>query len=1015
MDSIPKSYAPSEVEADILAKWESANIGHCEVDADGKPFSILIPPPNVTAALHLGHALNGTLQDLLIRWHRMRGFATMWMPGTDHAGIATQSIVEKRLLQQENKKRTDFTRNEFVQRVQAWKDEYEQTILGQLRLIGSSCDWDRTRFTMDEVCAAAVREAFFQLFKEELIYRGKRLVNWDPVTLTALADDEVEMEEVAGFMYNLRYPLEDGSGFITVATTRPETMLGDTAVAVNPNDPRAEALRGKSIRLPIVDRVIPIVEDDYVVMQGTDDPKAEFATGFLKVTPAHDPNDWEIGKRHDLEFINVMATDASISDKYGWDDASAESKQFIGLSRENAREAIVEWFVAHDLFEGKREYVHSVGHSYRSHVPIEPYLSDQWYVRVTDDRLRNEALRALSPEQYDGTPPLRDSGKKGNKDDGQLHVYPERYAKQYQVWHENLLDWCISRQLWWGHRIPIWSKTFSVGQETSWPHAESEAVASQVAFDEGENETVVYLSISGGNEAIEKEIEHAGFVQDEDVLDTWFSSALWPISTMGWPNPSLYPETRGLLEKFNPTSVLCTAGEIIGQWVSRMVMFNRYFQGGTLPFFDVYIHPTVQDGFGQKMSKSLGNGVDPRDIISTHGADALRYVMAQLTTGTQDVRLSVDLICPYTGENFEPKYVNSPSGHKVMAPVQVCPTDSSKQMSTVYGLLSGDVTDCNKTPLAMNSSSRFDVGRNFANKFWNASRFALMNISTPAASVSFDELLPVDKWMLHRVSSAIKEMNRSLSEYQFSVATQSMYDLLWRDFCDWYLEAIKPTVKESPAQQRVLHFVLDVICRLLHPICPFVTEAIWPHVRSIPNGRIENVLLQESGLVATAEWPSMEGFLCDENATASFEKIKELVTTIRAVRAAQKVKSKREIELILPTSLFQFATAHEVVLSALAGAGKMTELRGSIDGIAVPFDGDTLFLANVFDEKDAKANTEKLEQEIAELENRVAGLQSRLSNENYIKNAPEHVVQETREMLEQSQQDLNTARDALQR
>ena len=367
-DTIPKSYAPSDVEAGILSKWKAENVGHCQAGTKGSPFCILIPPPNVTSALHVGHALNGTLQDILIRWHRMKGDATLWMPGTDHAGIATQSVVEKRLLQQEGKKRTDFTREAFVERVQSSKDEYEATILHQLRLFGCSCDWDRTRFTMDDVCAAAVREAFFKLYKDDLIYRGKRLVNWDPVSLTALADDEVEMEEVVGHMYYLRYPLEDGSGFITVATTRPETMLGDTAVAVNPKDPRAEALRGKSICLPIVGRVIPIVEDDYVVMKGTDDPKSEFATGFLKVTPAHDPNDWDIGLRHDLEVINIMAPDASISDKHGWDDASDSCGQFIGMTREDARVQIINWFKANDLYDGDKEYVHSVGHSYRSHV-----------------------------------------------------------------------------------------------------------------------------------------------------------------------------------------------------------------------------------------------------------------------------------------------------------------------------------------------------------------------------------------------------------------------------------------------------------------------------------------------------------------------------------------------------------------------------------------------------------------------------------------------------------------------
>ena len=471
-DTIPKSYAPSDVEPEILSKWDESGMAAGDPHESGDPYCILIPPPNVTAPLHIGHALNNTLQDVLVRYHRMNGFSTLWMPGTDHAGIATQSVVERRLMQREAKKRTDFTRDEFVARVRAWKDEYEATILEQLRAMGASCDWKRTRFTMDDMCADAVRAAFFKLFSDGLIYRGKRLVNWDPVTLTALADDEVEMEEVSGHMYYFKYPLEDGSGFVTVATTRPETMLGDTAVAVNPKDPKAKALKGKSIRLPIVDRVIPIIEDEYVVMQGGDDPKAELSSGFLKVTPAHDQNDWGIGLRHNLDVINVMAPDASISDAHGWEDVSDEAKQFVGLSREEAREKILAWFKDHDLLENIREYDHSVGHSYRSHVPIEPYLSDQWYVRVTDDRLCNEALRSLSSAQYDGTPPVRESGSCAG--DGELNFYPARYAHAFQAWHENLQDWCISRQLWWGHQIPVWSKMFAESEDVKWPNGDQD-------------------------------------------------------------------------------------------------------------------------------------------------------------------------------------------------------------------------------------------------------------------------------------------------------------------------------------------------------------------------------------------------------------------------------------------------------------------------------------------------------------------------------------------------------------
>ncbi|MBC8201135.1 MAG: valine--tRNA ligase [Planctomycetes bacterium] len=1009
--TIPKSYVPSDVEGEILSKWDAANIGHCDANAKGKPFCILIPPPNVTAALHVGHALNGTLQDLLTRWHRMRGFATLWMPGTDHAGIATQSVVEKRLLQQENKKRTDFTREAFVERVQSWKDEYETTILNQLRLLGSSCDWDRTRFTMDDVCAAAVREAFFQLYKDGLIYRGKRLVNWDPVTLTALADDEVEMEEVAGHMYYLRYPLEDGSGFITVATTRPETMLGDTAVAINPNDPRAESLRGKNICLPIVGRIIPIVEDDYVVMQGTDDPKAEFATGFLKVTPAHDPNDWDIGLRHDLEVINIMAPDASISDSHGWEDASEESKQFVGLSRERAREEILSWFSSHDLLEKTRDYEHSVGHSYRSHVPIEPYLSDQWYVRVTDDCLCNEALRSLSKEQYDGTPPPRESGERGG--DGQLKFYPERFSRSFQAWHENLRDWCISRQLWWGHRIPVWSKEFPIDEKTNWPCKGDEAIAAQVEVCEADGVHRVYICVSGDNEPIEEALQTAGFTQDKDVLDTWFSSALWPISTMGWPHPEAFDEMKGLLDKFNPSSVLCTAREIITLWVSRMVMFNRYFRDGTLPFYDVYIHPTVQDGFGQKMSKSIGNGVDPRDIISTHGADALRYTMAQLTTGTQDVRLSVDIICPYTGVMFEPKYIVSNGGMQVPAPIQHCPEDATKKMSTVYGILSGEVTDCKETPLAKNSSARFDVGRNFANKYWNGCRFALMNISNPAKTVSMEELQPVDQWMLSRAAVAVQKMDSALHEYKFNAAIEAVYDVLWRDFCDWYLEAIKPTVKDSPAQQRVLLTVVDVISRLLHPICPFVTEAIWLHIRAIESGSVDGIALEASPLIATSQWPDLSGLKLNASTIANFEQLRELVGEIRGARASQKVKPKRKIELLAPSALYSLALDHDVVLSSLAGLSGIQLADSKSNGFAVLVGSETILLSNMLDEAETQEQNERLVEEVAILEKKVAGFKSRLANDSYVQNAPEHVVQETRDMLATCESELSAAKDAL--
>ena len=570
---LPKAYVPADAEAEISARWEAAEVFHATPVADGADtYSVVIPPPNVTAALHLGHALNNTLQDVLIRHHRMLGAETLWMPGTDHAGIATQTVVEKRLLSQ-GVKRLEMGRHAFVARAQEWKDEYERVILDQLAAMGASTDNARTRFTMDEMCATAVRHVFFKFFEDGLIYRGKRLVNWDPVTRTALADDEVEMEEVEGHMWYLQYPLvdgplPDGTAHVTVATTRPETMLGDTAVAVNPDDPRADALVGKTVRLPIVGREIPIVADDYVVMADPEssDAKAQYASGFLKVTPAHDTNDWEIGLRHELPVINVMGPDGSISDEYGWTDVSDEARAFVGMSREDARAAIVTWFEQHDLLEQIRDYTHSVGHSYRSHVPIEPWLSDQWYVAVTDDRLRGSAIRAQVadqvPEMPEGVAPRGDT-----PGDGEMRFYPDRYARTYLAWHENIRDWCISRQLWWGHQIPVWLRLTALDQadehvraalagaevdeavlvQSPWTDAGAAHLVRLVTANEVEEAVCIpprstLARLDRTDDKTETELidalEAVGYERDPDVLDTWFSSGLWPLSTMGWPWPS---------------------------------------------------------------------------------------------------------------------------------------------------------------------------------------------------------------------------------------------------------------------------------------------------------------------------------------------------------------------------------------------------------------------------------------------------------------------------------------------
>ncbi len=1049
LPELPTAYQPADTEAAVLAVWESAGVFHAEEpeDPDDETYSIVIPPPNVTAALHLGHALNNTLQDVLIRYHRMRGLPTLWMPGTDHAGIATQTVVEKRLLG-EGIKRLEMGRDAFIDKTQEWKDEYEEVILGQLREMGASCDFDRTRFTMDDMCATAVRHAFFELFDDDLIYRGKRLVNWDPVTRTALSDDEVEMEEVEGHMWYLDYPLTDGSGHVTVATTRPETMFGDTAVAVNPNDPRAEALRGKTVTLPIVGRIIPIVEDDYVVMADpeSDDAKAQIATGFLKVTPAHDPNDYEIGRRHDLPIINVMGPDGSITDQYGWEDAGDTVAPFLGLSREDARTAVVDWFEAEGLLSEVRDYSHSVGHSYRSHVPIEPWLSDQWYVRVTDERLRGSALRAQTPDQVadlpDGVEPRADQ-----PGDGELRFYPDRYAKTYQTWHENIRDWCISRQLWWGHQIPVWNRLVATADlsaelttaldgvgideavkiRSNWSDAGASHLVRRITEDEVEESVCVppdatLTRLDRWSDELDEAgliaaLEADGFVRDPDVLDTWFSSALWPMSTMAWPWPEDYPDTDGLLDAFNPTSVLTTAREIITLWVSRMVMFNRYFMNGQLPFTDVFIHAMIQDGHGQKMSKTLGNGVDPRDIIHSHGADAMRFTLVQMTTDTQDVRMPVDMVCPHTGEAFTPSFEKTPSGHLVASPIQTSPGDPSKTMVSAFGAATGAATPTDDQPLARNTSSKFDIGRNFANKTWNATRFALKRLAdaSPATEpVAVADTRFVDRWILARLGETLDDAQKALDNYQFNSFVDTLYDFVWRDVCDRYLEAVKPTIDDDPVQQVVLGTVLDAVLRVLHPVTPFVTEALWPHVSAARSGSVIGVDLPAAEILAGAAWPEVAIDIVDRSVIADFERADTLVAAIRSIRSSQGVKPKQRISVHAPAEVLELIETAGGYIEALAGVGEVTPVEAKA-AVASPiaFEGHQVFLSGLTDEIDLDAERARITKVIDAKSKQISGFEGKLGNAGYVNNAKPELVAETREKLAAAQADLAAAESAL--
>ncbi len=944
-EELSKVYEPKITESWANEIWFSHPYFHAEASGeskDQKSYTIVIPPPNVTAPLHLGHALNNTLQDILIRFRRMQEYNTLWMPGTDHAGIATQTVVEKRILSEEGKRRTDFAREEFVARVQAWKDEYEAQIINQLKAMGCSCDWQRTRFTMDEVCAKAVRAAFFKLFKDGLIYRGKRLVNWDPATQTVLADDEVEHETVQGHFWYLRYPLAEPVQtaaeqleYVTVATTRPETMLGDTAVAMNPADGRAEYLRGKKVRLPIVGRIIPIIADEHVVLPDpeSEDEKAKFSTGFLKVTPAHDPDDWEIGQRHNLEVINVMAPDGSISDKYGWPDAGApEAQSLLGMDRFEAREAIVEWFRKENLLEDVREYTHEVGHSYRSHVPIEPYLSDQWYIAVKKpiEHLREKFGQGL----IEGTDvPVNSLAGLALKPllDGRLKFIPERYAKTYQSWLENLRDWPISRQLWWGHRIPIWYCQ-KCGQTST--GLEDPISCEKCGSDD--------------------------LVRDPDVLDTWFSSALWPFSTMGWPD-----ETAEL-KTFYPTNVLCTAREIITLWVSRMVMMGQYCVGD-IPFSDVYIHAMIQDGEGRKMSKSLGNGIDPLVAIDSHGADAMRLTLASMTTDTQDIRMPV-------------VSMTLPDGREA------------------------------------NTSPKFDIGRNFCNKLWNASRFSLMNLDGIDPR-KFDpaKMDITDRWILSRLAKTISEVTKSLDGFKYSEPLTQLYRFFWNDFCDWYLEWVKPRMQNKQTKgiaQNVLAFVLDQILRLLHPFVPFITEGIFQKLNEIAPVRQLKGLVEakKSKALVVAQWPKKLNSFVDED----IEKQISIVQT--PVRAFRDMKNKYNIPNSVMVSTSAMVPA-EVVHGLNANTELICHLAGLKDftpgtNIAKPakaavsvVDGMSFYIHNIID---PAAERHRLQEQKDRIKKAKKTVEAKLANEDFVAKAKPEVVARAREKLAQIQEQLET-------
>jgi len=1018
-EELAKVYDPKSVEAEVYGLWQ-AERSFAADPADPRPaFCIVIPPPNVTAALHLGHALNNTLQDVLVRFRRMQQYNTLWMPGTDHAGIATQTVVEKRIMSEENKRRTDFSRQDFVARIQAWKDEYETSITNQLKKMGCSCDWDRQRFTMDEVCAKAVRSLFFKLFSDGLIYRGKRLVNWDPATQTVLADDEVEHVEIDGNFWYLRYPLvepvEVGGNtitHITVATTRPETMLGDTAVAMNPRDPRAAALVGKKVRLPIVGREIPIIADEHVVLSDPDsaDEKAKFSTGFLKVTPAHDPDDYAIGQRHldeiagslrpgeqlddatkkKLVFVNVMAPDGTISDKHGWNDAAApEAQNLLGMDRFEARQAVVEFFRAEGLLEEVRPYRHQVGHSYRSHVPIEPYLSDQWYVAVKKQIPNSESQisdwQQEHPdlvEQRDGVAYLANTDVPVNSLaglalapllDGRLHFTPERYAVTYRSWLENLRDWPISRQLWWGHRIPIWKGPANsplLGKGRRKPGEDSYrfpigykigGVQVGVHMRTEDGVDYVYVCVPDGQSNLENTLESAGFVRDGDVLDTWFSSGLWPFSTLGWPDQT--PE----LARYYPGDVLCTAREIITLWVSRMVMLGQYCRGD-IPFRDVFIHAMIQDGQGRKMSKSLGNGIDPLVVIDSHGADAMRFTLVSMTTQTQDVRMPL-------------KEIELPDGRKV------------------------------------NSSEKFDLGRNFCNKLWNASRFAMMNL---AGAPPWQTIRPktnlADAWVLSRLNSTIRDVTAAIDSFRFNELADTLYHFMWDDLCDWYLEIAKTRIgKGQQAPKAVLAHCLDVLLRLLHPTMPFITEEIWGKLNGVAPGRGPTGERAER-LLVTAQWPYADAAAVSQSVEDEFALLQDLIRQIRNARLEHNVQPKQAVNLAVEATgaLADLISENADLMRSLANVDRVS-VQGELgerpaNAAAINSGSARLYVLDIID---TAAERSRLTKQAETLRKGIAAIEGKLGNDSFLAKAPADLVQRERDRLARLKAELAAVDSAL--
>lgn len=861
--NIPKVYDPASVEKKWYEFWEKNRYFHAEPEPGKKPFSIVIPPPNITGKLHMGHALDNTLQDILIRWHRMMGDNTLWMPGYDHAGLATQIKVEEVLKKEEGKTRFDLGREEFVKRVWAWKEEYGDRIINQLKCLGISCDWERKRFTMDEGCSRAVRETFVSLFEKGLIYKGTRITNWCVNCHTALSDIEVEHEDTPGHLWYVRYPVVgEEDTYLTIATTRPETIPGDTAVAVNPEDERYAKLIGKTLRLPILNREIPVIADSYV--------DTKFGTGAVKITPSHDPNDYEMGLRHNLPEIVVIGKDGVMTEEAG---------PFAGLERYECRKQIVARLKEEGYLVKIEEHSHAVGHCQRCHNIVEPLVSTQWFVKMQP--LVKAAVDCVT--------------------DGRTQFVPERFTKNYTGWMENIHDWCISRQIWWGHRIPVW-----------------------YCDDCGE--------MSASRTDLEKcpKCGSTHIHQDEDALDTWFSSALWPFSTMGWP------DNTELLKQFYPTSVLVTGYDIIFFWVARMLIMGMEFMK-EIPFEKVFIHGLVRDSQGRKMSKSLGNGIDPLEVIEKYGADTLRFMLITGNTPGNDMRFYWE---------------------------------------------------------------RVEGTRNFANKIWNASRFALMNMEGYDKDAELAPYTLADKWILSRLQDTVKDVTGLLERFELGEAGRAIYDFIWSEVCDWYIEIAKPRLynKEAAAErataQHVLATVLVSAMKLLHPYMPFITEEIY------------QCLPHEAESIMISKWPVADESLIDPEAERGMNAIMDSIKAIRNMRAEVNANPGKKIPAIMLIS--------EDLREVVAHNDSYIKLLGGIDNLELrPLNGEKpenamaavvtgievyLPLAGLID---VEKETQRLSKELAAMEKDLQRAGGKLNNAGFLAKAPEDVIAKERAKYEE--------------